>query len=57
MSQNGNQITELIINRGRGPELKGTRVTVYLVMDYVRAGAPPQWIAQELDLSADPCSS
>ena len=41
----------LIIDRGRGPELEGTRVTVYCVMDYVRAGDPPSQIAEELDLS------
>ena len=27
-----------IIDRGRGPEIKGTRITVYDVMDYERAG-------------------
>ena len=27
-----------IINRGRGPEIEGTRITVYDVMDYVQAG-------------------
>ena len=26
-----------IIDRGRGPELEGTRITVYCVMDYIRA--------------------
>ena len=41
----------LIIDRGRGPELAGTRVTVYCVMDYVRAGDPPSQIAEDLDLS------
>ncbi len=41
----------LIIDRGRGPELAGTRVTVYCVMDYVRAGDAPSRIAEELDLS------
>ena len=40
-----------IIDRGRGPELEGTRITVYCVMDYVRAGDPPAQIAQELNLS------
>jgi uncharacterized protein (DUF433 family) len=44
---------DLIINRGRGPELLGTRVTVYRVMDFLRAGDPPQRIAEELDLSAE----
>jgi uncharacterized protein (DUF433 family) len=27
-----------IINRGRGPEIKGARITVYDVLDYVRQG-------------------
>jgi uncharacterized protein (DUF433 family) len=43
----------LIIDRGRGPEIKGTRVTVYCVMDYVRAGDPPSQIAEDLDLSIE----
>jgi uncharacterized protein (DUF433 family) len=42
-----------IIDRGRGPELEGTRVTVYRIMDYVRAGDPPSQIAEELELSDD----
>jgi uncharacterized protein (DUF433 family) len=42
-----------IIDRGRGPELEGTRVTVYCIMDYVRAGDPPAQIAEELDLSEE----
>lgn len=40
-----------IIDRGRGPELQGTRITIYRVMDYVRAGDPPNRIAEELDLT------
>ncbi len=43
----------LIIDRGRGPELKGTRVTVYCVMDYVRTGDLPSQIAEDLDLSME----
>ena len=27
-----------IINRGRGPEIAGTRITVYDVLDYLQAG-------------------
>jgi uncharacterized protein (DUF433 family) len=42
-----------IIDRGRGPELEGTRVTVYRVMDYVRAGDSPTQIGEELDLSEE----
>jgi uncharacterized protein (DUF433 family) len=40
-----------IIDRGRGPELEGTRVTVYRVMDYVVEGASARRIAHELNLS------
>ena len=43
----------LIIDRGRGPEIKGTRVTVYCVMDYVRAGDLPSQIAEDLELSME----
>jgi uncharacterized protein (DUF433 family) len=42
-----------IIDRGRGPEIQGTRVTVYRIMDFLRAGSPPERIAIELDLAAD----
>src|ERR1700758_411372 len=40
-----------IIDRGRGPEIEGTRVTIYRVMDFVRAGDPRGRIAEELDLT------
>src|SRR5436309_9036332 len=42
-----------IVDRGRGPELEGTRFTVYCIMDYVRAGDPPARIAEELDLTEE----
>ena len=42
-----------IVDRGRGPEIEGTRVTVYRVMDYVRAGDSPIRIAEGLDLSEE----
>jgi uncharacterized protein (DUF433 family) len=42
-----------LIDRGRGPELEGTRVTVYCILDYVRAGDSPPRIAEELDLSEE----
>jgi uncharacterized protein (DUF433 family) len=42
-----------IIDRGRGPEIEGTRVTVYRVMDYLREGSSAQRIAEELDLSSE----
>jgi uncharacterized protein (DUF433 family) len=42
-----------IIDRGRGPELQGTRITVYRIMDYVREGSEPERIAAELDLTEE----
>jgi uncharacterized protein (DUF433 family) len=46
-------MTAHIINRGRGPELEGTRVTVYRVMDFLQEGSSPQRIAAELDLTEE----
>jgi uncharacterized protein (DUF433 family) len=40
-----------IIDRGRGPELEGTRVTVYRIMDFVQAGSSPTEMARELELT------
>jgi uncharacterized protein (DUF433 family) len=40
-----------IINRGRGPEIEGTRITVYRIMDFVRDDCSVATIADELDLS------
>jgi len=40
-----------IIDRGRGPEIEGTRVTTDRVMDFVRAGDPRGRIAAALDLT------
>ena len=31
-----------IIDRGRGPELAGTRITVYDVLDYHKEGMAPR---------------
>lgn len=42
-----------IIDRGRGPELEGTRVTIYRVMDFVREGASSEEIATGLSLSIE----
>jgi uncharacterized protein (DUF433 family) len=36
---------EVIIDRGRGPEIKGTRITVYSILDYVLEGWHPHRIA------------
>jgi hypothetical protein len=45
MSDNGYQLPPPEIhNRGRGPEIKGSRITVYDVMDY-HPEHPASWIA------------
>jgi uncharacterized protein (DUF433 family) len=41
----------VIIDRGRGPELFGTRITVFDVIPYLRAGDSPTYIAAVLGLS------
>ena len=40
-----------IIDRGRGPEVAGTRVTVYRIMDFLREGSSAGRIATELHLT------
>jgi len=42
-----------IIDRGRGPEVEGTRVTVYRIMDFVREGSSVEHIATELHLTEE----
>jgi uncharacterized protein (DUF433 family) len=46
-----------IIDRGRGPEIAGTRVTVYRIMDFLREGSSRESIAAELCLSAEQVQS
>jgi uncharacterized protein (DUF433 family) len=41
-----------IINRGRGPEIAGTRITVYDIWDYAREGDHHTYIAAVLGLSS-----
>ncbi len=41
-----------IIDRGRGPEIAGTRITVYDVLDYYTTGWHRDLIADTLDLSS-----
>lgn len=36
-----------IIERGRGPEIKGTRITVYRILDYLLGAWPVSSIAQD----------
>jgi uncharacterized protein (DUF433 family) len=42
----------MIINRGRGPEIAGTRITVYDVMDYLKEGWHHTAIAATLRISS-----
>src|SRR5207249_3433933 len=41
-----------IVDRGRGPEIAGTRITVYDIWDYARAGHHHTYIAVVLGLSS-----
>jgi uncharacterized protein (DUF433 family) len=40
-----------IINRGRGPELAGTRITVFDLIPYLEAGRSSDFIATVLEIS------
>ena len=42
-----------IIDRGRGPEIAGTRITVYDVLDYLQAGWRCEHIAGLFRLPPD----
>jgi uncharacterized protein (DUF433 family) len=42
----------MIIDRGRGPEIAGTRITVYDVLDYHKTGMHRDLIADTLELSS-----
>lgn len=42
-----------IINRGRGPEIAETRITVYDIMDYTRTDWDPKSIAIVLGISSE----
>lgn len=44
---------EIIHDRGRGPEIKGTRITVYSILDYLLAAWHPDRIAAWFRLSSD----
>ena len=41
-----------IIDRGRGPEIAGTRITVYDILDYHKQGWDRDVIADNFDLSS-----
>jgi uncharacterized protein (DUF433 family) len=42
-----------IINRGRGPEIEGSRITVYDVLDYLDDGRPAGEIAHLFHLETE----
>ncbi len=44
---------EFIHDRGRGPEIKGTRITVYAILDYLLLAWHPDRIAVQFRLSSD----
>jgi uncharacterized protein (DUF433 family) len=44
-------MTPRIIDRGRGPEIEGTRITVYTIWDYARHGDHHTYIARMLNIS------
>ena len=41
-----------IVDRGDGPRIEGTRITVYAILEYLRAGRTRDWIAALLNLSS-----
>lgn len=41
-----------IVDRGDGPKIDGTRITVYTVLEYLRRGRTRDWIAATLNLSS-----
>ncbi len=46
-------MSQIIINRGRGPEIAGTRITVYDVLDYSTKGYHPTFIASLFRVSSE----
>lgn len=41
---------DAIVDRGRGPEIAGTRITIYTVMDHLRDGSTPEEVAAALEV-------
>ena len=51
--QKGRFLTEpRVVDRGDGPKIEGTRITVYTVLEYLRAGRTRDWVAAMLNLSS-----
>ena len=46
-------MTANIIDRGRGPEIAGTRITVYDILDYARSDWQPSSVALWLGISTE----
>jgi uncharacterized protein (DUF433 family) len=47
----------VIVDCGDGPKIAGTRITVYAVLEYMRAGRTRDWIAAMLNLSSQQVQS
>jgi len=53
LQEKGEEVKQArIVDRGDGPKIEGTRVTVYTVFEYLRLGRSRDWIAAALDLSS-----
>ena len=54
VNQKGECVTKpRVVERDDGPKIAGTRITVYTVLDYLRAGRTRDWIAALLHLSSE----
>jgi len=52
-SRKGHSMSEpQIVDRGDGPKIEGTRITIYTVLEYLRHGRSRDWIAAFFRLSS-----